>query len=483
MSKPSTPSPEPPPALPPLLAALWKLLAAHRRAFCQQRPFRRAQALLFGHLFCFSRRTVTQALVALGLTDSDWSGFYRLFNEPRIDYELLTGRFLCETLQHMPEDEPYVTVVDGVQVPRHSHKMAGTSWLKNPRNPAFKPGSHRAQRFLHLAALLPRTEEGYSRALPLRWEPAFPEKAVLAEGMEPRKEWQAALDSVRWLRQQLDDAGREGQRLLALGDGGFCVAELFKDLPENIDLMARCARNRNLFEFPEHEQRGRGRKRKYGERSRKPQEWLAERSGWRRSQFMVRGREVRPRYRIEGPFLLKGAPDRPVFLMVVKGVNRQAGRRHRRQRDPSFFVISAIAEDEQWVLPFSAAELLGWMWQRWEVEIVHRECKASFGLGEIQCWSKQAAILAVQWQSWAYSILVLAGYRAWGLEKGPIRPAGRWWSGSGRWSLNTLWRGYRAELWGSEQFRPVFTTTTDGWPEKEQLLAGMSNAVAGSVRG
>lgn len=467
----------------PLLGALSGLLSVHRSAFKQERPFRRAKALLLGHLFSFSRHTVTQSLVALGLTDSDWSAFYRLFNEPRMDYEALTGCFLCETLEHIPEDEPYVTVVDGVQVPRHSHKMPGTSWLKNPRTPPFKPGPHRAQRFLHLAALLPPTEEGYSRALPLRWEPAFPEKAVLPEGVEPRKEWEAALDSLRWLRERLDGAGRVSQRLLVLGDGGFCVAKFFHELPTDIHLMARCARNRNLYQLPSNEEGKRGRNRKYGDKAKKPHQWLAERSGWQRTEFMVRGREIRPRYRLEGPFILEGAAERPVFLMVVQGVDRRASKRYRKRREPSFFLISATWDGEHWTMPFPAEELLGWAFQRWEVEVCHRQCKSSFGLGEIQCWSRAGAILAVQWQAWVYGILVLAGHRAWGMNSAPIRPPGRWWNGSGRWSLDTLWRGYRAELWGSEEFRPVFHPTTDGWPEKEKLLAGMGNAVAGSLRG
>ena len=49
--------------------------------------------------------------------------------------------------------------------------------------------------------------------------------------------------------------------------------------------------------------------------------------------------------------------------------------------------------------------------------------------------------------------------------------------------MDTLWCGYRAEVWGAKEFRAVFTRTTDGWPEKEELLAGMGNAVAGSLRG
>ncbi|CAN5628552.1 hypothetical protein BH24ACT20_BH24ACT20_00680 [soil metagenome] len=82
------------------------------------------QALVFGYLFSFARRTVTQALVALGrvavgVTDSDWSGFYRLFSEPRIDYEVLTRCFLREALEHVAPGDPYVVVVDGVQITRH----------------------------------------------------------------------------------------------------------------------------------------------------------------------------------------------------------------------------------------------------------------------------------------------------------------------------------------------------------------------------
>ncbi len=291
----TTPTDGPPST--PLLRELLNLLQAHRSAFKQERTFLRMQALLFGHLFSFARRTITQALVALGLTDSGWSAFYRLFGIPRIDYELLSsGRFLEETLAHIPTTAPYVAVVDGVQVPRHSHKMAGTSWLKNPRTPPFMPGIHRAQRFLHLAALLPTSEEGYTRALPLRFEPAFPEKAVPAEGFEPKKQWEAALESIRWLRENLDGAGREGQRLLVVADGDFSVAEFRAQLPppERVVLLTRCAKNRALYELPRRAEpkKRRGRRRKYGDRAKKPFEWLQERAGWERSELLVRGRRV-----------------------------------------------------------------------------------------------------------------------------------------------------------------------------------------------
>src|SRR5512133_1134383 len=94
----------------------------------------------------------------------------------RYDEEQMARTFLGETLKEVPENEPYVVGMDGVQIPRSSLRMPGTSWLKAPRTPVFKVGIHRAQRFVHGAWLTPM-EDGYSRAIPLRFLPAFPSKA------------------------------------------------------------------------------------------------------------------------------------------------------------------------------------------------------------------------------------------------------------------------------------------------------------------
>jgi hypothetical protein len=95
-----------PPAASPLVAALLGLLAAHRGAFRRERPYQRCTALVFAGLFAFARHTVTQLLTALGLVEADWSGWYRLFSVPRLDYGALTGRFLRETLAQIPAAGP-----------------------------------------------------------------------------------------------------------------------------------------------------------------------------------------------------------------------------------------------------------------------------------------------------------------------------------------------------------------------------------------
>ena len=177
---------------------------------------------------------------------------------------------------------------------------------------------------------------------------------------------------------------------------------------------------------------------------------------------------------------MKRAPSRPVFLMVVAGANK---KRYKKKRKPAFFAITARkVQGGRWELPHGEESLLSLAWQRWEVEVSHREMKSVFGLGEAQCWNARSVVMVMRWRAWLYGVMVLAGVRAWGVGRGPIRPPGRWWGGSGRWSMGTLWRGYRSEMWGEEGFREVLTPTGGGWVRKEGMMAGLTNAVGGSQR-
>ena len=88
---------------------------------------------------------------------------------------------------------------------------------------------------------------------------------------------------------------------------------------------------------------------------------------------------------------MKGAPDQPLYLLVVRGLAR-VRRGHRRQRRPAFWLVSAVRQaDGTWALPWPAERLLAWAWQRWEIEVTHRELKCGFGIGEGQCSNPTAA--------------------------------------------------------------------------------------------
>jgi hypothetical protein len=457
--------PPAPPALPPLVLELWRLLAAHRPAVGQRRVFDRLRALVVGQLCTVARHTLTQALLALGLQDTDPSAFYRLLGRGRVCYATLTRCFLRETLAQVPAEGPYVVVVDGVQVPRTSRRMPGTAWLRCPRTPPWKRGCHRAQFFCHLAALLPRWR-GYARALPLRLDPAFPPKAVPGAA-PPATEAQAGLAQLAWARAELDAAGREGQVLLALGDAHFETVPTWDGLPERSVLLARTACNRALFALPPG---GARTGRKYGERAPRPDSWVGGRTGWEQATVTVRGQDLRLRYRVRGPYVRKGAAQRPLFLLVVAGSSWRQGR-YRRRREPAFWLVNAARDAAgQWALPLPAAELLAWAWQRWEVEVCHREMKSGFGVGQAQCWSAAATVPAVQLAAWAYACCVLAGYRAWGYDRHPRLTRSAWWPGAARWSLATLWRAYQHAFARCAAQHPRRVARRGTWAETEAWL-------------
>jgi hypothetical protein len=448
------------------------LLNEHRGAFKQQRVFERAVALVMAELVVWARHTVTQLLWALGVQNEDWSGWYRLFSHGRFREECVNGILLRETLQHVDSREPYVVGADGVQVWRDSQKMEGTSWLKCPRTPVWRVGIHRAQRFVNGSWLTP-AEQGYSRAIILRWLPAFVEKAK-RQVCQAVKEWQAGLAFVTWVREQLDAAGRQAQTVLLVVDGSFDNVDLWKALPERVVMLARTAKNRALYHLP-GVYVGRGARRKYGQRAPQPQDCLHKRTGWQSTSLTVRGRTRRMVYRLEGPFLRRNAPEQPLFLLVVKGQSWQRGSR-RARREPSFYLVNAVLRDDRCQLSLPVETLLFWAWQRWELEIAHREVKSGFGLGDKQCFNPRAAVTSVQWSAWVYSLLLLAAYRTWGLTRHP-RSTAKWWRGSSRWSFNQLWRALHLDCFHTTDFLPLFSLFPSNLAKIRPLAAMLYDAI------
>lgn len=462
-----------PAPLPPLLQAWWCVVAAHRAAVSQERVFDRLRGLVLGHVCTLARHTLTQALAALGLVDTDPGAFYRLLGRGRVCYATLSRCFVRETLADVPASGPYTVVVDGVQMPRSSRTMPGTAWLPSPRTPPWQRGSHRAQFFVHLATLLP-CANGYSRALPLRLDPAFPPKAVPGAG-PAQTEAQGGLAQLSWLRAELDAAGRAAQPILAVGDAHFDTVAGWQGLPARTVLVARTPCNRALFALPPVGARA---TRRYGARAPRPDAWVGLADGWQFTTLRVRGHDVAVRYRVEGPYVRRGAPTRPLFLLVVSG-SRRATRHHHRRRAPAFFLVNAVQNAAgAWVVPQPAPVLLAWTWQRWEIEVAHREMKSGFGVGKMQCWSARSTVPAVQVHAWTYAVCVLAGFRAWGYDRHPRLTRTLWWGGAARWSLATLWRGYQQAFARCPLPHPRRAAPRSTWPEAESWLHHLDQLAA-----
>jgi len=194
------------------LQNLRNLLNAHQPLFRQQRVFHRTIALCLAELLTLGRHTLTQALLTLGLTHEDGSAWYRLGSRKRFDPEAAAQCLFRETLAHVPPNAPYVLGIDGVCLYRTGRHIPGTAWTRAPNTAPFRRGLQRAQRFVNCAWRVP-LEQGYSRAIPLEWVPAFSPKSVPAQ-TPPQKEWEAGLEALTRVREWLNAEGRSQQTLL-----------------------------------------------------------------------------------------------------------------------------------------------------------------------------------------------------------------------------------------------------------------------------
>ena len=322
-----------PPA--PLVETLVKLLGSFRPAFSQDRVFERACSLVMGSVFTFSRKTMTQILTSLGEVDQDWTAAYRLLSRERFSPERVSSITFGATLDHLPDAQPYTAVIDVTHVPRSSLKMPGTSWTRAPKTAAWARGFARAQRFENICWLTP-IEEGYSRAVPLQWIHAPSIKAVPTQD-PPCREWEAGLQGICWMRNQLDTVGQSHRQLLVFADGAYDLNAMWKGLPANTTLVVRSAKNRRLFHFPSPSApHTRGAHRKYGEQAPSPDLMRRERTVWTKLDIRVRGKIIHIKCRVAGPYLVQGAPEHPVFLILVKGYHRRGAKpgKRRGRRDP-----------------------------------------------------------------------------------------------------------------------------------------------------
>ncbi|MCL4254343.1 MAG: transposase [Anaerolineae bacterium] len=432
-----------------LLTVLFSLLHAYSMTFGQYRVFERACSLVLAELFVFGRHTITRLALAQGITHaSALSPFYRLFSQKRFCEDRVAPILLQQTLKHVPTVTPIVLACDGTQTPRTGKHIEGVGWGRNQRNPPFMVGIHLMQRWLHLGMFLP-PDNGFTRLIPLRFLPAFTEKSK-RQVYDARKEWEVAVGCLQWLRAQLIGLGRASQQVLLLADGAFDTLNLWKNLPNGVILLVRTAKNRVLYHLPDPN----GRKKKYGERARTPQAmWDKALVDWQRCPITIRGKVRWLRYRVEGPVIRERMADKPLFVIVIGG-EHYTKHNHPKQREAVAYLVNAVQDATgAWGLPSPVETLIFWAWQRWEIEVCHRELKTTFGLGDKQCWHPEAAVASVQWSAWVYALMVLAGYETWGICDAPPVATG-WWRGGGRWSFNTLWQSFRAALWGEFQFRP-----------------------------
>lgn len=400
------------------------LLQAIRQAFPRQRTFAHARHLAYGFAAAWGRRTISRALCATHDQFRDWSASYRFFSRSPWQPNSIFNAILSACLSH--EDRgPLVVALDDTALRKTGRHIPGVAYLHDPLSPAFSPGFMRGQRFIQASAILrPEGDQGPCRAIPVRFHPAPPPKKPGRRADED--EWRSYRLAQRTenlsakgsaviadLRRSMDAAGHAERALLVAVDGSYCNRNVLRALPARTDVIARARGDMRLYAPLTDAQRATfGKRRKYGDPLPRPNEILAdEQVPWRTVKVYGAGRVHDLVYK-SIPYVLwkNGTRDRPMRLFVIRPLRYRPRVGSRLlYRDPAYLLTTDTATLDP--------VLLQAYFDRWEIEVNHRDEKDLLGVGQAQVWSDGAAWRVPQFQVAVYAMLLLAALQAYGPKR------------------------------------------------------------------
>lgn len=436
-----------------LLTYLLEQTARWAFVFPQERSLQRAIALAFGILCGVGRRTLTRAIAFHGNTQKDWSADYKVFSRSPWEPRALFHPILEQAIQEH-QLQRIVISTDDTRVWRNGKHVPQTQWHRDPMGPPFQVNLRWGHRFLQSSLSLPlylQDQTSSSRSVPIRFEMAPVVKkpgknAAPADHQEYRRLKKEKNLSVQFValtkevRQHLNQTGHQAKRLVQVGDGSFCNRTVLAEdwEAQHVTLVVRCRKDIVLCRRAP----GKGR-RFYGQTKFTPEQVRRRdsRARWQKAQIFHGGcyREVRYK-ELTRVYWQGGARKREVRLLVVAPVGYRASKNGRKYyRQPACLLTTDLTT--------SAIELLQAYFDRWGIEVNHRDEKEILGVGQAQVWNKHSvskvpAILVAM-----YGWLLLAGLKCYGPTRTEVyEPLPKWRRGAKRPSCLDLVTLLRKEL-------------------------------------
>jgi hypothetical protein len=461
-----------------LLTYLLQQTAGWAFVFPQERSLQRAIALAFGILCGVGRRTLTRAISFQGNTQKDWSADYKVFSRSPWQPRALFHPILEQAIQEHSL-ERIVISTDDTRVWRNGKHVPQTQWHRDPLGPPFQTNLRWGHRFLQASLVLPlyqQDSQSSSRSIPVRFEMAPVvkkpgQRAAQEDWQEYRRQKKEKNLSVQFVtltqevRQRLNQTGHQAKRLFQIGDGSFCNRTVLREDWEarNVTLVVRCRKDIVLCRRAP----GQGR-RFYGKTKFTPAQVRRRdsRARWQKAQIFHGGcyREVRYK-ELTKVYWQGGSQKREVRLLVVAPVGYRTSKNGRKYyRQPAYLLTTDLTTD--------ALVLLQAYFDRWGIEVNHRDEKEILGVGQAQVWnehsvSKVPALLVAM-----YSWLLLAGLQCYGAKRTDVyEPLPKWRRGAKRPScldLVTLLRKQLAQ-------KPVKFATAQA-PPTYQTMVGAAAA-------
>ena len=381
--------------------------------FADPRTHRRAIEHALAWPSAMGDRTISQDICMLGRSQQDWSADYKMYSRSPWNAEQLFEPVLDEYLKRYPRG-PVVMPMDDTKVQKKGKHIPGASWQRDPMSPPFHVNYIWGLRFLQASLVFAHHQEGNfsARAFPVRFEhvPVVPKpKKAAAE-----EEWTqfralrksqnlstAALRLIEGIRQSLNQKGAAQRQLLVPVDGSFCNRTFFKAPIPGVDLLARCRKDARLC-LPDLS----GSRRSYAAEIFSPEDVRkSDRLDWKQTRIYFGSKCRKVRYKVLDHVLWRrGAATRHLRLIVIAPVPYKMSLHSRiNYRDPAYLLSTDLKT--------SPKKLLQHYFDRWQIEINHRDEKTLLAVGHSHVWSRLSVPRQPAFTVACYSMLMLSCLR------------------------------------------------------------------------
>jgi hypothetical protein len=384
--------------------------------FPQQRSHHRAIAHALAWPTVLGERTIARTVCVLGRSQQDWSADYKIYSRSRWSSQSLFDPIVEDYLSRFPKG-PIRAALDDTSLSKTGKKVPATSWQRDPMSPPFHVNLVWAQRFLQVSLLYPlhRQAEADARSLPVRFEPApVVRKPGQRASEEDKKTYRQlkqqqnlssrAVAIVQGLRSQFDQAGAATRRLLLSLDGSYCNRTVFKAELDRTTLIARCRKDARLCRPAAP-----GGRRRYDPTLFTPEQIRQNsQEPYKRVRLHYAGQRRWMRYKALATVLWKrGAGTRPLRLIVVAPQPYQRSKHAPvNYRDPAYLLTTDTTGP---IKP-----LLQAYFDRWQIEVNHRDEKHWLGVGQAQVRAPLSVPRHPPFVVACYSLLLLASLRSYG---------------------------------------------------------------------
>ncbi len=412
-----------------LLSEFLAIVQDWRGVFPQQRTFQRAVRQALGSLVCLGRRCLTRIIWTNGGQNRSWSAEYFLHSRCQWEPQQLFQPILKRALTYCPQRLVGVAI-DDTRLRKTGRAIPQAFYQRDPLSPPFHLNLVLGLRFLQASLLVPlhRHAPVGTRALPIRFQEvsrvkrpgkrASPElKKQYREAVKQRNLSRSWVQLAEQLRQELDQSGGRDKILVLAVDGSFCNRTCFGGIPERTVLLARARKDAKLcFRASGDSRRFYALEKFTPERVRQDESLV-----WKTTKIFYGGKRRKIRYKeVNQVYWQGGGRKRPLRLIVIAPTPyRQSKSKRLYYRDPAYLLTSDLTS--------SLRQLLQIYFDRWQIEVNHREEKDTLGIGQAQLWNVTSVpkqpVLAVA----AYSALLLASLTAFGAGRGSAyAPLPKW---------------------------------------------------------